>query len=102
MKKIMTIPLKIKSGINIVVSNLTPNFITERNEITIPKGHLHLCVHCINAALFTISRMTWKQPKCLLMDGWYRKLGLILPYDIYIYIIFIYIIYIYNIYMHII
>lgn len=86
----MTIPLKIKSGISILVSNLTPRFITERNKITIPKRYLHLGVYCINAALFTIARMTWKQPKCLLMDGWYRKLGIILPCDIYMYIIYIY------------
>ena len=91
MKK-MTIPLKIKSGISIGVSNLTPNFITERNEITIPKRYLHLTVHCINVALFIIARMAWKQPKCLLMDGWYRKLGIILPYDIYIIYIYMHII----------
>ena len=91
MKK-MTIPLKIKSGISIGVSNLTPNFITERNEITIPKRYLHLSVHCINVTLFIIARMTWKQPLCLLMDGWYRKLGIILPYDIYIIYIYMHII----------
>ena len=59
-------PQKIKNG----SSNPTTEYISKGNEISTSQRYLHSHVHY---SIIHNSKM-WKQPKCLLIDKWIKKM----------------------------
>ena len=65
----MAVPQKIKSRITYYIGIPLLDIYPKAFKV---ETHRDICASMIIAALFTMAK-TWKQPECLLMDGWVNK-----------------------------
>ena len=66
----LAVPQKVKYGVTIWVSNLTPRYTPKIIEY---RCLMKICMWIFIATLFTIVRR-WKQPLCLTTDEWINKM----------------------------